>query len=183
MPSLTPDADLELLFPPTLIPQHVRDALPADLHIRPLAATDNTRGHLPLLNILSPAPDPGPAAYAAHFAALRAVPGTYFTIVLLARDTDRVVAVGTVFLERKFTRGLSVVGHIEDIAVDPTVQGKGLGKRIITALIGMSESLSAYKTILNCSDSNIPFYEKCGFKRKENEMAKYAPERAHTPRL
>ncbi|KAI0055283.1 glucosamine 6-phosphate N-acetyltransferase [Artomyces pyxidatus] len=183
MSKLTPDAELDLLFAPSVIPQAIRDALPADLHIRPLAKSDYTRNHLPLLSILSPAPDPGPAAYAAHFELLRSAPQTYFTIVIVAPATDRIVAVGTVFLERKFTRGLGVVGHIEDIAVDNTVQGKGLGKRIILALLGISEAMGCYKTILNCSDANIPFYEKCGFAKKENEMAKYAPERAHTPRL
>lgn len=30
----------------------------------------------------------------------------------------------------------------------------------------------------------VAFYEKCGFAKKENEMAKYAPEsRVSTPRL
>ena len=77
---------------------------------------------------------------------------------------------GTVFIERKFLRGLSSVGHIEDIAVDKSQQGKKLGLRIINALTLISESHSAYKTILNCSDSNVPFYEKCGYSKKENEM-------------
>ncbi|KAF5389890.1 hypothetical protein D9757_003732 [Collybiopsis confluens] len=35
---------------------------------------------------------------------------------------------------------------------------------------------------LDCSDENIPFYEKCGFEKKENEMAKYAPEAAALPK-
>ncbi|TFY59054.1 hypothetical protein EVG20_g7929 [Dentipellis fragilis] len=74
--------------------------------------------------------------------------------------------VGTLFLERKFG-----------------MQGKKLGIRIIQALSGISESRGSYKTILNCSDANIPFYEKCGFEKKENEMAKYANDRARTPRL
>lgn len=97
------------------------------------------------------------------------------------------VATGTVFMEKKFLRGLGIVGHIEDIAVDKTQQGKKLGLRIIQALTGISEALGAYKTILNCSDNNIrkptrpgtevlvqnfctAFYEKCGFVKKENEM-------------
>ena len=90
-------------------------------------------------------------------------------------------------MEKKFLRGLGTVGHIEDIAVDKTQQGKKLGLRIIHALTGISEALGAYKTILNCSDHNIrkstrlrtdllihhlcpAFYEKCGFVKKENEM-------------
>ena len=62
---------------------------------------------------------------------------------------------GTVFIERKFLRGLGAVGHIEDIAVDKSQQGKKLGLRIIQALTAISENSGCYKTILNCSDSNI----------------------------
>lgn len=58
-------------------------------------------------------------------------------------------------MEKKFLRNLGTVGHIEDIAVDKTQQGKKLGLRIIQTLTGISEGLGAYKTILNCSDHNI----------------------------
>ena len=50
---------------------------------------------------------------------------------------------------------LGLVGHIEDIAVDKSQQGKKLGLRIIQALTAISENSGCYKTILNCSDSNI----------------------------
>ena len=113
---------------------------------------------------------------------------TYFPIVIVSKANDQVVGTGTVFMEKKFLRGLGTVGHIEDIAVDKGQQGKKLGLRIIHALTGISEALGAYKTILNCSDQNIrkpvclgaevllaqrfctAFYEKCGFAKKENEM-------------
>jgi hypothetical protein len=63
--------------------------------------------------------------------------------------------VGSLFVERKFLRGLSLVGHIEDIAVDKKEQGRKVGLRIIQALVGISEGMGCYKTILNCSDKNI----------------------------
>jgi hypothetical protein len=101
-----------------------------------------------------------------------ASPPVYYSLVIVDRKSDAVVAVGTVFLERKFLRGLGVVGHIEDIAVDKSQQGKKLGLRVIQALTGISERQGAYKTILNCSTANVPFYEKCGYVQKENEMVR-----------
>ncbi|KAF8996035.1 acyl-CoA N-acyltransferase [Cyathus striatus] len=182
--SFTPDAELDLLFPPDLIPTEVRDALPKDLHIRPLAKTDYHRGHLAVLSVLTVVSDPGAEAYYSQFEAMRATPRTYYTLVIVDRASDQVVAVGCVFIERKFLRGLGKVGHIEDIAVDKNQQGKKLGLRVINALTGISEREGCYKTILNCSDSNIPFYEKCGYEKKENEMAKYnSSPIVHTPRL
>ena len=89
---------------------------------------------------------------------MRAAPHTYFPIVILDVNSDKIVAVGTLFIERKFLRGLGSVGHIEDIAVDKSQQGKKLGLRIIQALTHISESSGCYKTILNCSDANIRQY-------------------------
>ncbi len=75
--------------------------------------------------------------------------------MIVDKASDRIVSVGTLFVERKFLRGLGAVGHIEDIAVDKSQQGKKLGLRIINALTGISENSGCYKTILNCSESNI----------------------------
>ncbi|TFK70247.1 acyl-CoA N-acyltransferase [Pluteus cervinus] len=183
-PNFTPDSALDLLFSVDLISPQVQAELPADLHIRPLASTDYHRGHLSVLTVLTSVPDPGEAAWLGQFNAIRAAQRTYYTLVIVDKNTDRIVAVGAVFVERKFTRNLGLVGHIEDIAVDKQQQGKKLGLRIIHALVYISENSGTYKTILNCSDHNVPFYEKCGFEKKENEMAKYAPVKApQTPKL
>ncbi|KAG6908858.1 hypothetical protein DXG01_003024 [Tephrocybe rancida] len=178
----TPDSALDLMFSPDLISLEVKNAMHPDVHIRPLAMTDYHRGHLKVLSVLTSAPDPGQEAWSAHFSALRAA-RAYYSVVIIDKASDQIVGVGTVFLERKFQRGISCVGHIEDIAVDEKQQGKKLGLRIIQALTYISENSGAYKTILNCSDKNIPFYQKCGYEKKENEMARYTPERSHSPRL
>ncbi|KAG9029081.1 hypothetical protein FS837_003641 [Tulasnella sp. UAMH 9824] len=180
--AFTPDAELELLFDPALIPESAKADLPDDLHIRPVASTDLNRGQFDVLNVLTPSPKPTPEAYKSHFDLLRTInasttslglPPTYLTLVILTKAEDRVVATGSVIMERKFIRGLNLVGHIEDIAVDKAVQGKRLGFRVVTTLTQISEDLGAYKTILDCHEDNVPFYVKCGFKLKEREMAKY----------
>ncbi|KAF8228408.1 acyl-CoA N-acyltransferase [Tricholoma matsutake] len=183
MSPFTPDSDLDLLFSSDFISQEVKSQLHPDVHMRPLASTDYRRGHLSVLSTLTSAEDPGEAAWVAHFESLRSLPRTYYTLVIVDKTTDMIVGVGTVFMERKFQRGLSSAGHIEDIVVDEKQQGKKLGLRIIQALVYISENSGAYKTILNCANKNIPFYQKCGFETKECEMAKYAPRRSHEPRL
>jgi len=182
-PSFTPDEQLDLFFSPALISSKVKEELHSSLHIRPLSSTDYHRGYLSVLSVLTVVSDPGFEAWSIRFDAMRSAPNTYYPIVLVDKATDAIVGVGTVFIERKFLRGLGSVGHIEDIAVDKSQQGKKLGLRIIEALTYISENSGCYKTILNCSDANIPFYNKCGYEKKENEMAKYAPERSHSPRL
>jgi len=181
---LTPDSELDLLFPEELVPHHIKAELPPELHMRPLASTDYDRGHLSVLSVLTQAPDVGAEAWAAQFQAMRSE-SAYYILVIVSRETDQIVGAGGIFLERKFLRGLGRVGHIEDIAIASEMQGKKLGLRIIQALTHISEEVGCYKTILNCNENNIPFYEKCGYERREVEMAKYASNisRARTPRL
>jgi len=176
-------AHLDLLFPRDLVSSEVSAQLPPDLQIRPLASTDYKRGHLDVLSVLSVVNDLGEAAWVNQFHAMRVTPRTYYSIVIVDKASDKIVAVGTLFIERKFLHGLGSVGHLEDVAVDKSQQGKKLGLRIIQALTYISETSGCYKTILNCNDTNIPFYEKCGYVKKENEMAKYTSDAAQAPKL
>jgi len=105
--------------------------------------------------VLTQTPDVGAEAWAAQFRAMRGETATYYILVVVERETDRIVGTGAVFVERKFLRGLGRVGHIEDIAVAREMQGKKLGIRIIQALTQISEDAGCYKSILNCSEANV----------------------------
>lgn len=61
-------------------------------------------------------------------------------------------------------RNLAACGHIEDIAVASEQQGKKLGLLIIQTLDAIAQAVGCYKAILDCSEKNRPFYEKCGYK-------------------
>ena len=41
------------------------------------------------------------------------------------------------------------------------------------ALTKAAEVCGCYKVILDCSEENAGFYERCGYSRKEIQMAKY----------
>jgi glucosamine-phosphate N-acetyltransferase len=45
---------------------------------------------------------------------------------------------------------------------------------IIEQLKFVSARTNCYKTILDCAEHNVKFYEKCGFKLKEVQMVIYA---------
>jgi glucosamine-phosphate N-acetyltransferase len=92
-------------------------------------------------------------------------------------------------------------GHIEDVVVDNSYRGQRLGQRyarahqqqhsfllpdlphhltltcdtghrLINALCDAAQELGCYKVILDCSEANVPFYEKCGLTRKEVQMVR-----------
>lgn len=111
-----------------------------------------------MLSHLSTVADPGEDAWIARFYELRSVPLTYYTIVIVDMRTDRIVATGTIYIERKFIRGLGAVGHFEDVAVGRLQQGRQLGLCIAKALVEISEGMGCYKTTGDCLDRNIRTY-------------------------
>lgn len=96
--------------------------------------------------------------------------------VYVVEDLDqsgKLVASGSVLIEPKFIRNLGSVGHIEDIVVDKQMRGHGLGKLIVLHLVQVAQEKGCYKVILDCSEDNYGFYDKCEFIKKGLEMAKY----------
>ena len=59
------------------------------------------------------------------------------------------------------------------IVVDKNKRGLGLGFKIIKYLTDIAKEEKCYKVILNCSEENVTFYEKCGFKQKSKQMSLY----------
>ncbi|KAG2035427.1 acyl-CoA N-acyltransferase [Suillus americanus] len=169
-------ASLDLMFPQELISLDVQAQLPSDFQIRPLASTDYKRGYLDVLSVLTVVNDLGEEVWVNQFHAMRTTPSAHFSIVVLHKASDKIVGIGTVFIHCKFLLGFGSVGHIEDIAVAKSHQHKKLGFLIIQALTHISESSGCYKTRLACMDTNMPFYQKCGYDKLATEMIKYAPE-------
>ncbi|KAJ9480411.1 putative Glucosamine 6-phosphate N-acetyltransferase (putative) [Pseudozyma hubeiensis] len=172
MPSVQETSTMKLAFPTEDIPQECFATLPDGYTMRPLASSDYGRGFNEVLECLVETPDEGEAAWKGRFDAMVAANGTYYPIVIVSKETDRIVAMGTVVVELKFFRGLTKVGHVEDIVVDTRLHSKGLGKIVVETVkaIGISKGCSGI--ILNCSDEKKPFYEKCGFTYSGLQMAK-----------
>ncbi|KAF9429414.1 Glucosamine-phosphate N-acetyltransferase-like protein [Entomortierella beljakovae] len=186
-----------LLFDPAIIPSSIQDSLPSGYVVRPLARTDNqvrsNTSFLKTLEILTTVGTISDDSYLKRFEFLKQHNDEYYTIViedmnvpatyassatsstphLVTPGRGKIVAAGTVFVERKFIHELGLVGHIEDIAVSADQQGKKLGLRIIETLKAIGQQAGCYKVILDCSEKNVPFYEKCGFERKGVEMGWY----------
>lgn len=157
----TPDDQLELLFDPKIIPQRIKDQVPAGYHLRPLASTDYDRGHLEVLKMLNAVPERGRGrdAYLEQFAFQRSCPSTYFIIVMVHKESDTVAGTGTIVVERKY-RGMARVAHIEDVAVTKALQGGRLGWLIVQTLIALSDANGCYKMTGRGDPRVIPYYDK-----------------------
>ncbi len=91
-------------------------------------------------------------------------------IIAVALIEEKVVGAATLLLESKFIHNGGIVGHIEDVVVDKNYQGQKIGEKIIKYLLEFAKTKGCYKTILDCVDDVMPFYEKIGFKHNANAL-------------
>ena len=78
-----------------------------------------------------------------------------------------IVATASLHILQKLNRKM---GQIEDVVVSADKRGLGLGKKIVEFLIELSISEGCYKTILNATDDNVPFYAKMNFRVEQNQL-------------
>jgi len=161
------------LFSNDLISPAITASLPPSYRIRALEKGDYSKGFLDVLRTLTNVGEISQEKWEERYDFMATQgKGTYFVIVF-EDDQGRVVATGQLIVERKFIHDLGSVGHIEDIAVAADQQGKKLGIKLIQSLDFIAEHSGCYKTILDCSEKNVGFYVKCGYKQTGIEMGHY----------
>jgi glucosamine-phosphate N-acetyltransferase len=91
-------------------------------------------------------------------------------LTYVAVEQEKVIGTASLLIETKLIHNGSKVGHIEDVAVHPAHQGKGIGKALVDHLVECCRNADCYKVILDCKEGVAPFYEKLGFHRHEIAM-------------
>lgn len=86
---------------------------------------------------------------------------------------EKVIGTASLIRELKlFGDNNPYIAHIEDVAIHKDYRGFGYGKQLITHMIEWSKTQSCYKIVLFCSNDNVKFYKKCGFRHTSNLMRK-----------
>ena len=83
-------------------------------------------------------------------------------IIHVAELDGEIVGSTTLLIEPKFIHQGGFVGHIEDVAVKKDFEGQGIGMKLVLSLLDVAKERKCYKTILNCEDELVSFYEKIG---------------------
>jgi glucosamine-phosphate N-acetyltransferase len=81
-----------------------------------------------------------------------------------------VVGTTTLLVEPKFIFGGGRVGHIEDVSVKVEYQRKGIGFKLVNHATNQAAIMGCVKTVLDCSDENVHFYQKMGYSYQDNCM-------------
>ncbi|XP_044494662.1 glucosamine 6-phosphate N-acetyltransferase-like [Mangifera indica] len=138
-----------------------------------LEITDKSKGFMELLQQLSVCDSVSDKQFEERFQELSAYGDDHIGCVIEDNHSGKIIATGSMFIEKKFLRNCGKVGHIEDVVVDAGSQGMQLGKKTVKFLTNHAHEMECYKVILDCGVGNKAFYEKCGFKEKEIQMARY----------
>ena len=94
----------------------------------------------------------------------------FIAVVQEGIDQDLIVGATTLVVEPKFIFGGGRVGHIEDVGVRAEYQRKGIGFKLVNYATDQAAAMRCVRTVLDCSDENIPFYEKIGYSYHGNTM-------------
>ena len=91
-------------------------------------------------------------------------------IIQVAEIDGKVIGSASLLIEQKFIHNAGKAGHIEDVVVSKEFEGRGIGMKLVRSLLEKAKGMNCYKTILDCQDELIPFYERIGFKQESNQM-------------
>lgn len=138
-----------------------------EITIRKIKEKDLFNGFLRSLDSLRKVSDLNPKKAEAIFCKLAENPNE---VIYVAVKNGQVIGSASIIIEQKFIHNGGKVGHIEDVVVAREFQGKKVGQTIVKALLQYAQKQGCYKTILDCTDELIPFYQKIGFKRHSNSM-------------
>jgi ribosomal protein S18 acetylase RimI-like enzyme len=100
-----------------------------------------------------------------HSLGLKLLLDTHGAIVLVAQEEESVIGMATIQKLVSTAMG-EYVGLIEDVVVSESYRGRGIGKRLLEALIAESEKAGLKRLALGADHRNhnaIAFYQKYGF--------------------
>ena len=139
----------------------------SDIEIRNIVETDIENGFLESLDSLRKASD---LDREIGKDILRKIIANPDHIIHVAEINGKIIGSTTLLIEQKFIHNGGRVGHIEDVVVSKEYEGRGIGIKLVSSLLEKAKVMNCYKTILDCQNELIPFYERIGFKKESNQM-------------
>jgi len=139
-----------------------------EYRVRELRDEDIGKGFMDTLSNLSDTGGLTPAEARRFFRRMRSNPA-YHVFVAVAGD-GQVIGATTLLVEQKFIHRGGLVGHIEDVVVRKSHEGKGVGGSVVRAAVEKARELGCYKAILDCKADLVDFYKKLGFSEHDVGM-------------
>jgi glucosamine-phosphate N-acetyltransferase len=159
------------MFSPRLRVDMTRSSI--NYTIREIEETDIERGQLlEVLEYLAPVEGLSKSAAKSILREIKSNPlhRIFVAVIEDGRNQGLIIGTTTLLVEPKFIFGGGRVAHIEDVAVRPEYQRRGIGFKLVNYATQEAVTMRCVRTVLDCSDENIPFYEKIGYSYHGNSM-------------
>lgn len=78
---------------------------------------------------------------------------------------EKLLGTATLVVQLNLTHGGKPYAHLENVVTDKSCRGNGIGKKLIDYLVEEANKRGCYKKVLSCEGKNVPFYERCRFRR------------------
>ena len=91
-------------------------------------------------------------------------------VLIVAKDKGHIVGMGTLYMITKFGKR---TGHVEDVVVDGSYRGRGLGKKIMRVIIAAAKKGKLSSVSLTSRperEAANRLYQKVGFEHKETNV-------------
>src|SRR5712691_3907625 len=144
---------------------YMGDSKKIDFEVREISDTDLQRGFFDTLSNLTEvgkiSEDHENAKKVLH--EIRSYP--FYKVFVAVKKDGEIIGSNTLLIEQKFIHNGGRVGHIEDVATKKGYEGMGIGRALVGRSLRFAAQMKCYKVILDCSEKNVPFYKKIGFKK------------------
>lgn len=140
-----------------------------NLIARPLKQSDYHQGYLELLAQLTEVGDISENEFDQRFNEMKQINSLnsgdqYLIVVIEDKESSKIVACSTLFIELKFIHKCARRGRLEEVAVLDSYRGKGIGKIIVEIIVQLAcEIHHCYKLSLDCNESLRHFYSLNNF--------------------
>lgn len=101
---------------------------------------------------------------------LRAIIENRHSIMVVIEDKQRIVGMATLYIHQKFGKR---AGYIEDMVIDGAYRGRGLGKKLMQALIAAGRKNKVARLDLTSGADRASanaLYEKMKFKKRDTNV-------------
>lgn len=154
---------------PAALPRPISDSEPT-LILRRACVDDYAKGHCDLLAQLTQIGSLTSESYARRMKQILGAGDTYHLLVIEDTRIGTIVASATLIVEWKFVHGCGAAGHIEDVVVQSGYRGRRLGESLLAALHDIAREQGCYKVMLDCSEANMTYYQRAGYRQAERHM-------------
>lgn len=143
---------------------YMRDSKKIDFEVREISVTDLQRGFFETLSNLTEVGKISEDHQNAKKILHEITSDPSYKIFVAVKKDGEIVGSNTLLIEQKFIHNGGKVGHIEDVVTKKGYEGMGIGTALVGGSLRFARQMKCYKVILDCSEENVPFYKKIGFK-------------------